>query len=162
MLSEQWKDVVGFEGFFMVSDLGRVKSLARVIMKRNQFGICPNPVKERILTASNNGRYPTVCLSVQGKSRAYAVHRLVLEAFVGLCPPGMCCRHFPDRDTANNRLSNLSWGTLEANAQDKFVHGTGKGWKESPETRARRSERMKAWWAQRRASSSFVVEALPC
>jgi hypothetical protein len=52
------------------------------------------------------------------------IHRLVLEAFVGPCPPGMICRHFPDPDPANCRLENLQWGTYEENEADKTVHGT--------------------------------------
>jgi hypothetical protein len=52
------------------------------------------------------------------------VHHLVLEAFVGPCPPGLECRHFPDRDPANNRLENIHWGTPEENAADKIFHGT--------------------------------------
>lgn len=56
----------------------------------------------------------------------YLVHRLVLEAFVGPCPPGMECRHFPDRDPTNNRLDNLSWATRKQNMEDKASHGTNR------------------------------------
>lgn len=56
--------------------------------------------------------------------KAVQVHRLVLEAFVGLRPEGMECCHFPDRDITNNNLSNLRWGTKQENAADKLIHGT--------------------------------------
>ena len=56
--------------------------------------------------------------------RQYNVHTLVLLAFVGPCPPGMECRHFPDRNPANNCLENLSWGTRSQNQQDRITHGT--------------------------------------
>lgn len=50
------------------------------------------------------------------------VHQLVLEAFVGLCPDGMECRHLNGvRD--DNRLENLCWGTRKENQNDKIVHG---------------------------------------
>jgi hypothetical protein len=52
------------------------------------------------------------------------VHRLVLEAFVGPCPIGMQCRHFPDPNPANCNLKNLQWGTPMENTEDKRVHGT--------------------------------------
>lgn len=52
------------------------------------------------------------------------VHRLVLEAFVGPRPEGMECRHFPDRDPANNCLENLQWGTRQQNSADSITHGT--------------------------------------
>lgn len=51
------------------------------------------------------------------------VHRLVLEAFVGPCPPGMECRHL-DGDGGNNRPENLKWGTHQENEDDKKRHAT--------------------------------------
>jgi hypothetical protein len=57
-------------------------------------------------------------------NRRYYVHRLVLEAFVGPCPDGMECRHFPDRNPSNNNLSNLQWGTPVENQSDTLFHGT--------------------------------------
>lgn len=152
-MDEEWRSVVGFGGVFEVSNLGRVKSLARVAYHTNQFGVtCEQPVAEKILTQTSNGRYPTVCLSRDGTSRAYAVHRLVLEAFVGPCPPGMLCRHFPDRSTKNNRLDNLSWGTPKQNTRDRVVHGTLVGRKPSPETRALMSQKAKLRWQRARES----------
>jgi hypothetical protein len=50
------------------------------------------------------------------------VHRLVLEAFVGPCPPGMECRHLNGVRT-DNRLVNLAWGTKQENAADVRRHG---------------------------------------
>ncbi len=52
------------------------------------------------------------------------VQTLVLEAFVGPCPDGMQACHFPDRNTANNALSNLRYGTPVQNQADRLVHGT--------------------------------------
>ena len=57
--------------------------------------------------------------------RMWLVHRLVLLAFVGPCPPGMETRHL-DRDPRNNRLDNLLWGTPKKNAKDKKRHGTNR------------------------------------
>jgi hypothetical protein len=62
--------------------------------------------------------------SIDGATCSVAVHRLVLEAFVGPCPPGMEACHFPDRDPGNNRLSNLRWDTHLANISDRAIHGT--------------------------------------
>lgn len=56
--------------------------------------------------------------------KAFWVHRLVLMAFVGPCPPGMEGCHFPDRSPQNNRLENLRWDTKAANEADKEIHGT--------------------------------------
>lgn len=59
-----------------------------------------------------------------GIGRNLRVHRLVLETFVGPCPPGMECRHYPDRNTFNNQLSNICWGTKSENTLDQVRHGT--------------------------------------
>lgn len=56
-------------------------------------------------------------------SKTVMVHKLVLTAFVGPCPEGMECCHFPDRDPANNRLENLRWDTTKENSADRELHG---------------------------------------
>lgn len=58
------------------------------------------------------------------RGKTMYIHRLVLEAFVGPCPSGMECRHFPDRNPSNNCLDNLQWGTPLENNHDRFFHGT--------------------------------------
>lgn len=63
-------------------------------------------------------------LQVDGKRIVSYVHQLVLEAFVGPCPPGMEARHFPDRNPANNFVSNLEWATHLVNMGDMEGHGT--------------------------------------
>lgn len=56
----------------------------------------------------------------------YRIHRLVLEAFVGLCPAGMECRHL-DGSRANNNLDNICWGTKQENFADMKRHGKTTG-----------------------------------
>ncbi len=70
----------------------------------------------------NTQGYLVVSLYPGNKIRQ--VHRLVLEAFVGLRPKGMVCRHFPDRNKTNNLLSNIQWGTHGENRMDAVFHGT--------------------------------------
>jgi predicted XRE-type DNA-binding protein len=60
----------------------------------------------------------------RGRMKTWMVHTLILLAFVGPCPEGQQCRHFPDSDPTNNHLSNLQWGTQAENEADKIVHGT--------------------------------------
>jgi hypothetical protein len=68
--------------------------------------------------------YHRVVIYNNGKRKRYFAHHLVLVVFVGPQPEGMICRHFPDRNPANNTVSNLSWGTQLENEADKDVHGT--------------------------------------
>lgn len=104
MSNEQWLPIAGFDGY-EVSDMGNVRHAT----ERARIGM---------------SRYAVVSLTRAGKTHIKRIHRLVLEAFVGPCPPGLEARHFPDNDRANNRLSNLSWATHATNIGDKHVHGT--------------------------------------
>lgn len=66
----------------------------------------------------------SVRLGRNGKSFPKFVHRLVLEAFVGPCPPGLVCRHGP-HGKYNNNLYNLCWGTIkDNNSTDRERDGT--------------------------------------
>lgn len=116
-LVEEWRPVVGYEGYYSVSSLGRV---------RREFA-CHGARVGRILTAraANETGYFVVALMVKRRQRTIAVHRLVLEAFVSPCPPGMEACHFPDPDKGNNALSNLRWDTRSANYADRVRHGRG-------------------------------------
>lgn len=79
----------------------------------------------RELSHKDNGRgYRTVCItSEEGTHRYLYVHRLVLHAWRGQCPPRMESRHI-NGARSDNRLSNLQWGTPEDNHLDKVLHGT--------------------------------------
>jgi hypothetical protein len=60
------------------------------------------------------------------RGRGLYVHRLILETFVGPCPPGMeCCHNDDDKD--NNRLDNLRWDTRSSNRIDAFRNGRLEG-----------------------------------
>ena len=106
---EHWRLVVGYEGLYEVSDLGRVRSLR----------------KGRLLALNSGSRgyVARTLVGADGKKRYTNVHRLVLEAFVGLCPDGFECCH-NERDPTNNRLTNLRWDSRASNALDKVEHGT--------------------------------------
>lgn len=116
--NEKWLPVVGHEGVYEISDAGRVKSLARVDARGR------NRLKERFLSPSEGvGGYLRVNLRKGGRQTKKLVHRLVLEAFVGPCPPGKECRHM-DGNPKNSRVENLKWGTKSENALDRTIHGT--------------------------------------
>lgn len=108
---EEWRAVPGWVGFYEVSNLGRVKSLARI----DPLG---RPWPECILVheVKSNGRH-RIKLSGEGRSERRHVHRVVLEAFVGPCPDGFESCHWND-DPGDNRLINLRWDTKTANSLD--------------------------------------------
>lgn len=72
---------------------------------------------------NSDGRHRVCLTKGKGLRRRFQVHRLVLEAFVGPCPPGMECCHW-DGNPSNNHLSNLRWDTQAANKEDQRRHGT--------------------------------------
>jgi len=119
---EVWKDVVGYESLYRVSNLGRVKSLNR-ITKRKDGILCPYYGKVLKFGTMSKG-YKTVGLCKSGRVKTHLVHCLVLEAFVGARPIGHEVRHFPDKNKSNNKLTNIQWGTHRQNQLDRTFHGT--------------------------------------
>lgn len=119
---ERWRDVPNYEGYYRVSDLGRVKSVTRIV-RHNCGG--PKRVKGQMkkIRVVDAGGHLGLFLYKNGKRKHFFVHTLVLIAFVGPCPKNMECRHL-DGDPTNNRLDNIKWDTPKNNQQDRFIHGT--------------------------------------
>lgn len=123
ILKEVWKDIPGYEAIYAVSNLGRIKSIAR-FAKHWRGGT--QVVRERILkTRTNRYGYIRVGLWKNGIKKTYRVHRLVLDAYVGPCPAGKQCAH-DDGARGNNNLSNLMWKTPKQNQADRVRHGTSR------------------------------------
>jgi hypothetical protein len=128
--TERWLPVVGFEGLYEVSDLGRVRGLRR------------SGTAGRILAPAPLGRYLAIKLCRDGVNKWHRVHRLVGEAFLGPLPPGQHTRHGPG-GALDNRLANLSYGTPIENNHDQDRDGTrriGSGHPNSKLTEAAVSE----------------------
>lgn len=114
---ERWRPVIAFEGLYEVSNLGRVRSVARFIRVRDGKRLMEGRIlKIRI----DNEGYPRVTLCNAPKEVTSHVHRLVAEAFVAGCGP--LVRHL-DGNPQNCRDSNLAWGSYPENEADKARHG---------------------------------------
>ncbi len=117
MIQEQWRPIPSHEGFYEVSDLGRIRSLDRIVQRRNNS---PMRVKGKlILTHQNKSGHHDVHLGDRARG---LLHRFVLEAFVGRCPDGMEACHIND-NPSDNRLVNLRWDTRDANMRDRLING---------------------------------------
>lgn len=116
---EEWRAVVGFEGLYEVSDLGRVRSLDRVVESPGSRRGYPKRLRGRLLRPQrHSGGYRQI--SICGQIRL--IHALVMEAFEGPCPPSLEVCH-GDGDKTNNRFENLRYDTREANCEDRRKHG---------------------------------------
>lgn len=117
-LHAHWLPVVGWEGLYEVSDQGRVRSVERVV----RFGATTRTVPSTVLKPGKTTKGALYVVLSNGKSCNRRVHQLVLEAFVGTCPPGMEGCHWDD-NKENNALTNLRWDTHSANEFDKVRNG---------------------------------------
>lgn len=116
-MTEQWLPISGYEGIYEVSDQGRFRSLDRVTTDKRR-------IKGRMVRAVPlTNDYLQVGLHWGGTAKGYLAHRLVMLTFAGPQPEGNEVRHL-NGDRADNRLSNLAWGTHLDNMRDQRKHGT--------------------------------------
>ena len=118
---ELWRDVIGYEGYYQVSDDGRVRSMVRLTPTATAAGV-RTPWRVLRYGRNNQGRLQ-VTLSREGATRRFQVHRLVLEAFAGPCPEGLEGLH-NDGNHLDCRIGNLHWGTHTENMRNKTRRGT--------------------------------------
>ena len=113
-MSERWRAIKGYEGYYEVSSLGRVCSL------HSGHGKTPGRLKK----LSDHARgYKFVKLHRRdGSCRAPLVHRLVVEAFIGPIPDGYEVNHI-DGDKRNNCVTNLEIVTRQQNIDHAVATG---------------------------------------
>lgn len=104
----EWKDVVGYEGYYQVSNAGEVRSMDRSIVKSN--GVVQNRSGRILPQRLKDDGYLTVRLSRESVRREYSVHSLVAHAFVDGYFSGAEVNH-KDFDRTNNCFLNLEWIT---------------------------------------------------
>lgn len=127
---ENWLPIKDFDGLYEVSDLGRVRSVDRLVPHGvgNRYGIGPDGrMRHRrgrviVAKAAKTG-HQRLTLSKMGIHTTHSVHVLVKHTFDGPVPPGRIVCH-DNGNASDNRLENLYWGTHEQNALDKERHGT--------------------------------------
>ena len=106
---EEWRDIVGYEGYYQISNKGRVKSFH---YGRSYF----------LKTKINSRGYEGVVLSRKGVEKNFSIHVLVAEAFIPN-PENKRTVNHKDADKLNNCVENLEWATHRENAIHAWQNG---------------------------------------
>lgn len=112
---EIWKDVPGYEGIYVISNMGRLKR----IMHRK------HPTNTIINASINDYGYHYSCLTINGKGQNHMIHRLVGQAFIPNPEDKPQVNHI-DGCKSNNVLQNLEWNTSKENINHAWDTGLAK------------------------------------
>ncbi len=121
-IQEIWKDIIGYEGLYQISNLGRIKSLPRIRNIRYR----PYMTKERILTPTigNNG-YCYIMFQLNSVPKRYLVHRLFAIHFIPN-PENKPQINHKNGIKHDNIPTNLEWCTSAENIRHSYVNGLQK------------------------------------
>lgn len=110
MKNEIWKPIKGFEGKYLVSDLGRIKSL-------------PNRTrKTELILKPQNQTYSFIDLCKDGKVKKMTIHRIVAMNFLDNPEDKPQVNHI-NGDKLDNRVVNLEWSTRSENVKHSYTTG---------------------------------------
>ena len=119
MAEEIWKPVLGYEGLYEVSSMGNLRSIDRIVTKKDgRLATLKGVVRSvRLNKKRKNYQYRQTELSKNGVVKTFHIAHLVCEAFYGPRPEGYQCMHL-DGNCANDRADNLAWGTVYENSNE--------------------------------------------
>lgn len=121
-MQEIWKDIKNFEGRYQISNLGRVKSLSRIVSTgRNGH----RKIQEHILIPHNSNNYQRISIRIYPKKYWLDIHRLVAEAFIPN-PNKFTIINHKDNNPSNNRVDNLEWCNQSYNIKYAYKYGNAK------------------------------------
>ncbi len=115
-MEEIWKDIPGYEGYYQVSNKGRVRCLERYVSRNDgRHGLVIQRVDPRIIRPLTlKTGYKSVMLHKEGKTKRTTIHRLVALAFIPN-PHNKRTVNHKDGVRTNNNVENLEWCTQSEN-----------------------------------------------
>lgn len=106
-MQEIWKDVIGYEEQYQVSNLGNIRSKDRTII--DCLGRRRTLKSHKIRIQTSKIGYKQVLLHKDGKMKTHLVHRLVAEAFIPKTEENKNEINHKDENKSNNTVDNLEW-----------------------------------------------------
>jgi hypothetical protein len=122
---EEWKPVVGYEGYYEVSNFGNVRSVDREVRYKSSGTMIRRgrPMK----TNKNKYGYVDIHLGKEGIEKAHLVHRLVAMAFIDNPEQKIQVNH-KNGNKSDNRLENLEWATISENRLHAYKELKSENW----------------------------------
>jgi hypothetical protein len=120
MIKEIWKDIKGYDQYYQVSNLGRVRSKDRMI--NNPRGLSYFKRGRILKSELDRYGYPQVSLCINQKRKAFKIHRLVANAFIQNPENKPNINHI-NFITNDNSIFNLEWCTQKENAIHSYKNG---------------------------------------
>lgn len=120
---EIWKNISGWEGYYQISNLGRVRSLDRLIVNSIGRKYFLKGIVLKNITPKNH--YPYVCLRKNGLNIPQSIHRLIAEYFIPN-PENKPQVNHKDGNKHNYNIKNLEWSTAKENSQHARDNGLQK------------------------------------
>ena len=120
MLGEQWRDISDFEGYYQISNMGRVKSLGRIVSRRPSVLKLKTRIRKYYKRPSKKNcpgcqMYASYILNKDGEKYVFSGHRLVAKAFLPN-PLNLPEVNHIDNNGLNNCVTNLEWVTSQENS----------------------------------------------